>query len=129
MMNMRNLIEQLKIAHFNDYQNVFENNDQQEEYARLHGDFITEDESNEDESVYDALEKEPKWTFNDQDRIMIINSNNDDVIYDLYNGDYENERIGEPDFLFYHFPIHYILICFGFTLYSLCFSFFVDVKC
>jgi len=168
MMNMRNLIEQLKIAHFNDYQNVFENNDQQEEYAeevkydpssrmithftlmrpaenrkiyltwsspnwnfdeeekfedddneeypRLHGDFITEDESNEDESVYDALEKEPKWTFNDQDRIMIINSNNDDVIYDLYNGDYENERIGEPDFLFYHFPIHYILICFGFTL-------------
>jgi hypothetical protein len=160
MMNMRNLIEQLRTAHFNDYQNVFENNDQEQEYAeevkydpsnrmithftlmrpnenrkiyftwsspnwnfdeqveesypRLHGDF-TDDESSE--SVYDAIEKEPKVLV-DGDRVMIINSNNDEYrTYDLFNSDYENDRIADqPDFLFYHFPIHYILICFGFTL-------------
>jgi hypothetical protein len=163
MMNMRNLLEQLRTAHYNDYQNVFENNDQEQEYAeevkydpsnrmithftlmrpnenrkiyftwsspnlnfdeqvdedvsypRLQGDFIdTEDEFPEKE--------QSKWADNskeilvDGDRVMIINSNNDDI-YDLFNGDYENDRIADqPDFLFYHFPIHYILICFGFTL-------------
>jgi len=160
MMNMRNLIEQLRTAHFNDYQNVFENNDQEQEYAeevkydpsnrmithftlmrpnenrkiyftwsspnwnfdeqveesypRLNGDF-TDDESSE--SVYDVIEKEPKVLV-DGDRVMIINSNNDEYrTYDLFNSDYENDRIADqPDFLFYHFPIHYILICFGFTL-------------
>jgi len=160
MMNMRNLIEQLRTAHFNDYQNVFENNDQEQEYAeevkydpsnrmithftlmrpnenrkiyftwsspnwnfdeqveesypRLHGDF-TDDESSE--SVYDVIEKEPKVLV-DGDRVMIINGNNDEYrTYDLFNSDYENDRIADqPDFLFYHFPIHYILICFGFTL-------------
>jgi len=160
MMNMRNLIEQLRTAHFNDYQNVFENNDQEQEYAeevkydpsnrmithftlmrpnenrkiyftwsspnwnfdeqveesypRLNGDF-TDDESSE--SVYDVIEKEPKVLV-DGDRVMIINGNNDEYrTYDLFNSDYENDRIADqPDFLFYHFPIHYILICFGFTL-------------
>lgn len=160
MMNMKNLIDQLRAAHFNDYQNVFENNDQEQEYAEevkydpsnrmithftlmrpnenrkiyltwstpnwnfdeeveesqyphLNGDFIEPDET-ADESVYDLLEKEPKWS--DGDRVMIINSNNDEL-YDLFNNDYENDRIADqPDFLFYHFPIHYILICFGFTL-------------
>jgi len=160
MMNMKNLIEQLRTAHFNDYQNVFENNDQGQEYAeevkydpsnrmithftlmrpnenrkiyftwsspnwnfdeqveesypRLHGDF-TDDESSE--SAYDVIEKEPKVLV-DGDRVMIINGNNDEYrTYDLFNSDYENDRIADqPDFLFYHFPIHYILICFGFTL-------------
>jgi len=160
MMNMRNLIEQLRTAHFNDYQNVFENNDQEQEYAeevkydpsnrmithftlmrpnenrkiyftwsspnwnfdeqveesypRLNGDF-TDDEPSE--SVYDVIEKEPKVLV-DGDRVMIINGNNDEYrTYDLFNSDYENDRIADqPDFLFYHFPIHYILICFGFTL-------------
>jgi len=160
MMNMRNLIEQLRTAHFNDYQNVFENNDQEQEYAeevkydpsnrmithftlmrpnenrkiyftwsspnwnfdeqveesypRLHGDFTDDDSS---ESVYDVIEKEPKVLV-DGDRVMIINGNNDEYrTYDLFNSDYENDRIADqPDFLFYHFPIHYILICFGFTL-------------
>ena len=86
----------------------------EESYPRLNGDF-TDDESSE--SVYDVIEKEPKVLV-DGDRVMIINGNNDEYrTYDLFNSDYENDRIADqPDFLFYHFPIHYILICFGFTL-------------
>ena len=87
----------------------------EESYPRLNGDF-TDDESSE--SVYDVIEKEPKVLV-DGDRVMIINGNNDEYrTYDLFStSDYENDRIADqPDFLFYHFPIHYILICFGFTL-------------
>ena len=91
----------------------------EESYPRLHGDF-TDDQ--EDSSVYDVIEKEPKWSSDnkeilvDGDRVMIIN-NDEYRTYDLFNSDYENDRIADqPDFLFYHFPIHYILICFGFTL-------------
>ena len=93
----------------------------EESYPRLHGDFIDGQPDSEDSSVYDVIEKEPTWSDNkeilvDGDRVMIINSNNDEI-YDLYNGNYENDRIADQtDFLFYHFPIHYILICFGFTL-------------
>ena len=91
----------------------FDEEVEESQYPHLNGDFIEPDET-ADESVYDLLEKEPKWS--DGDRVMIINSNNDEL-YDLFNNDYENDRIADqPDFLFYHFPIHYILICFGFTL-------------
>ena len=93
----------------------------EESYPYLNGDFI-DDSEQPDGSVYDVIEKEPKWSDDnkeiivDGDRIMIINGNNDEI-YDMFNSNYENERIADqPDFLFYHFPIHYILICFGFTL-------------
>lgn len=77
--------------------------EEENDFPQLFGDFI-DDKDVSDNRFGDSQSLESIWKSKEVHNV-----------YDL--PDYENSEIeDQPDFLFYHFPIHYILICFGFTL-------------